>query len=366
MDPQTPPGVFPYTTPSRWQSFWKWGSIFIATALILLFSNALMALTYKQYEWQMGPVSQVFYFLLTAGIVGICRSLNLRLDKDLPWEEGLARRFFLQLFLNVSITLFAVSIIRNRILESVAGVDGEFRFVRVQDEFLINLVFSGFIIGIILIDIGIELLHKWNETASEAERVKKENMEFRFDRLRNQINPHFLFNSLNTLASLVFQNPETASQFIRQLARVYRYVLENRDKEIIPLAEEWEFMEAYFFLVKIRFEEGLRFEFQLSPESLNRYIAPMTLQLLVENALKHNIVSTSKPLTITIKVEEEILVVENNLQPKLQPEPSTHTGLENIRSRYAMLSIRPIKVTSGEKAFRVEIPLLQLENQIRK
>lgn len=357
----------PFSPPSKWQNLWKWGSIFLATAFILIFSNALLALVYKNFEWQAGPVSQAFYFLLTALIINICRSLNERLDREMPWEDGLAQRFFLQLFLNLSISLFVVSILRNRILLTVAGVDREFRFIRVQDEILINLVFAGFVLAVILVDLGIILMKKWKETATEAERVKKENMEFRFDRLRNQINPHFLFNSLNTLASLVYQNPETASQFIRQLARVYRYVLENRDKEIITLAEEWEFMESYLFLVKIRFDDGLRFELDLPSEHLNRYIAPMTLQLLVENALKHNIVSSSKPLVLQIKIENEQLVVENNLQPKLQPEPSTHTGLENIRSRYAMLSSRPIQVIMTEKTFRVEIPLLQIENtnQIR-
>lgn len=339
----------------RWQKLWKWTSVFLASEIILFCSNAILALIYKKYEWQVGPVNQLFYFGLTLLIVTLSRRWSQKLDQEMAWETGISRRLVTQLLLSFGLTLFVVTILRNAIISLFSH---ESRYIRVGDEWVISLVFIGFILVIALIDLGIFLMQQWRETATEAERVRKENMEFRFDRLRNQINPHFLFNSLNTLASLVYQSPETASQFVRQLARVYRYVLENRDKELISLAEEWEFIEAYLFLVKIRFDEGLRFEIQIPEEARRNWIAPMTLQLLIENALKHNIVSFSKPLKVSIRVSGDWLIVENNLQLKSSPEPGTKTGLDNIKTRYAMMTGRQVKVEQTAEIFKVEIPLL--------
>lgn len=344
----------------QWQKIWHWASIFLASEFILLGSNAVLALVYKQFDWHTGILYHFLYFGLTTFIVSLIRKLNQKLDEQLSWQEGISRRLVTQLVLNLSLTVFVVVILRNLIIRFFSWADS--RVIRLQDEGIILLVFTGVVMVIVFIDLGIYLMQQWRETATEAERVKKENMEFRFDRLRNQINPHFLFNSLNTLASLVYQSPETASQFVRQLARVYRYVLENKDKELISLAEEWEFMEAYLFLVKIRFEEGLRLELHIPDEARSRMIPPMTLQLLVENALKHNVVSAIKPLKLTIKVEGDYLVVENNLQPKLSPEPSTKTGLENIKTRYAMMTSRPLKIDSDSEKFTVSIPLLEVES----
>lgn len=342
------------------QLLWRWLSIVLAAELSLLFINALLALVYKKYVWQISFSAHLLPLIVIWAILASSRALNRRLDRDFPWEEGLFQRLGIQTILTILIAFLVVFVFRNTVMALFSNTLST-HFIRFQDEIIVATVIVFFTMVVVLIDLGIFLMQQWQRSSTEAERVKKENLEFRFDRLRNQVNPHFLFNSLNTLASLVYQDPDTASRFVRQMAKVYRYVLENRDKEVIPLAEEWNFMEAYLYLVKIRFDDGVRFELDISKEALEKMIPPMTLQLLLENALKHNIVSASKPLTIKILTKGNRLKIENNIQPKMSPEPSTKTGLENIKSRYAILSSQPVVIESNENFFSVEIPLLQPE-----
>ncbi len=203
---------------------------------------------------------------------------------------------------------------------------------------------------------GRAFLLSWRESAVEAERLKKENMEAQFNSLRSQVNPHFLFNSLNALTNLVYQDQDKAVKFIKQLSTVYRYVLSTRDKELVPLAEELEFLHSYLFLQQIRFGEKLRLKVELDGEGL---VAPLVLQMLVENAIKHNIIADEQPLTIRIYREGFMLVVENNLQKKSIPsDESTGAGLENIKKRYAFLSPVPVKVEAEDNSFKVSVPLL--------
>ena len=341
------------------QKTWKWLSIILAAEFSLLVINALLALIYKNYSWNL-DFNIHFSSILLAGVTLVfLRAFNQNLDKKIPWSNNIGQRLVAQLIGNIAITLFFTIVIRNgfRVL-NFPNTD-QLGFIRLQDEIIISSVVSFFTLMVVLVDLGIFLLVQWKKSATEAERFKQENLEFRFDRLKNQVNPHFLFNSLNTLASLVYNDPETASSFIIQMAKVYRYVLENRDKEMITLSEELNFMEAYLFLVKIRFEDGIKFELKISTDSNNLCLPPMTLQLLIENALKHNIVSISKPLLIQIFAGEKVMTVKNNLQPKLSPEPGTKTGLQNIKSRYVFITQRLVSIVKTETEFIVQIPLLE-------
>jgi cytochrome b561 len=344
---------------SLFRQIWPWISVVLAGEISLLVVNALLALVYKRFPWDFTFAIHAWAIILAGGILFTIRAFNKNLDRKYTWKENIGQRLWVQLFANLGITLLFVLVFRN--MARLFGLPflKQATFIRLQDEVIISTVVSVFTLIVVLVDLGIFLLEQWRLSATEAERFKQENLEFRFDRLKNQVNPHFLFNSLNTLASLVYSDPETASSFIRQMAKVYRYVLENRDKEMITLAEELNFMEAYLYLVKIRFDDGIRIEMEILPESQNCCLPPMTLQLLIENALKHNIVSLSKPLTIQIKSESEKLSVKNNLQPKSSPEPSTKTGLENIKSRFGFLTQRPVNISKTETSFSVEIPLLE-------
>jgi LytS/YehU family sensor histidine kinase len=182
--------------------------------------------------------------------------------------------------------------------------------------------------------------------------------------LRNQVNPHFLFNNLNTISSLVYDSPDVASDFVRQLSHVYRYLLDYQNRDLITLAEEEPFIQAYIKLMQIRFANNMRIEWQI-PSQYHRYgLVPVCLQMLVENAVKHNIVSKSKPLSITISITEDLyLQVKNNYQPKKTTEYSTRIGLANIQSRYHFLSNRSVIIDAQAEYFSVQIPLIERNDE---
>ncbi len=192
-----------------------------------------------------------------------------------------------------------------------------------------------------------------------AERLEKENVQAQFAALKSQVNPHFLFNSLSILSSLVHADAELSEKFIDQLSRAYRYILEQKDNERVLLKTELEFIQAYRFLLNIRFENKFDVVINVPEADQTRYsIAPLTLQLLVENAVKHNRMSVKEPLKVHIQLDDDCLIVKNNLQPRPQSENSTGMGLQNIITRYALLTDRPVWVGESEGSFVIKIPLL--------
>jgi hypothetical protein len=192
----------------------------------------------------------------------------------------------------------------------------------------------------------------------ESEKMQTEFAQVRLQALHSQVNPHFLFNSLSVLSSLVHLDAELSEKFIVQLSVAYRYILEQKDDESVVLASELAFLEAYFFLLQIRFDNKIRLRREISPQQLNARLPPLTLQLLVENAVKHNKMSQAEPLTIRLYDSGEKLVIENNVNRRAQPEKSTGIGLENIRKRYAFFTGQPVEVSATEGYFTVTIPLL--------
>ncbi|WP_227687096.1 sensor histidine kinase [Spirosoma arboris] len=193
----------------------------------------------------------------------------------------------------------------------------------------------------------------------KAERLEKEAAQAQFAALRNQVNPHFLFNSLSILSSLVEYDAKLSIEFINQLSKAYRYILEQRDNERVPLRTELDFIQAYTFLLMIRFDERLQVRIDVAEADRDRYqIAPLTLQLLVENAVKHNQMSDEEPLVVTISREDDYLRVANRYQPRPHPDDSTGVGLQNIVSRYQLLSAKPVWVGEQDGEFVVKIPLL--------
>jgi hypothetical protein len=205
---------------------------------------------------------------------------------------------------------------------------------------------------------GRNFLAGWKQTLLEAETLKKEQAIAQYETLKTQVNPHFLFNSLNVLTTLVHKDADVAEQFIIQLSKVYRYILESRAQEIISLEEEMRNLEAYVFLMQIRFGGNFKFDNQLATYTNSYKIAPLTLQMLVENALKHNEISKLHPLSISVFLEENWLVVRNNLQLKTNQNDSTGIGLANIKSRYAFLSQQPVIISETDGFFTVKIPLI--------
>lgn len=193
----------------------------------------------------------------------------------------------------------------------------------------------------------------------QTEQLQKENALAQFAALKNQVSPHFLFNSLSILSSLVHVDPNLSEQFIDQLSKAYRYILEQKDNDRIALKTELDFIQAYTFLLRIRFDDKFRVQIDVSEADSQRFsIAPLTLQLLVENAVKHNRMTTREPLTVLIGIEGDNLVVRNPMQAREELENSTGIGLQNIVNRYALLTARPVWVGEQNSEFVVRIPLL--------
>ena len=180
----------------------------------------------------------------------------------------------------------------------------------------------------------------------------------KFDALKNQLDPHFLFNSLNVLTSLIDENPESAQKFTTSLSKVYRYVLEQKNKDLVTVDEELEFAKTYMSLLKMRFEDSIIFEIPEHASDPESKVVPLSLQLLLENAVKHNMVTSSKPLHIKIYETNNSLVVENNLQPKQIVKKSSGVGLDNIKQRYDLLTDRKVNINQQANSFAVAIPML--------
>ena len=191
------------------------------------------------------------------------------------------------------------------------------------------------------------------------ERELKHRTEYQYERLKQQINPHFLFNSLGILDYLVQEHEtERASAFIRKLAGIYRYMLNNDQKPLVKISEELEFANMYIDLLAERFPQGMKFEIEVDREFADKYVVPCALQLLVENATKHNVVSEDSPLCVRIAIEGGYLVVRNNLQLRTHGQPSTHLGLENIRRQYLDITHRDIVVQKTDNEFIVKLPIV--------
>lgn len=206
-----------------------------------------------------------------------------------------------------------------------------------------------------------KFLMSWRKAALDAEGLQKENIVAKYESLKSQVSPHFLFNSLNALTNLVYEDQDKAVKFIKQLSEVYRYVLDTRDKEAVLLEEEKKFLNSYLFLQQIRFGDKLKLNVDLD-ETRSR-VAPLVLQMLVENAIKHNVISEENPLHINIYVEDGFIIVENNLQKKsVMLDESPGMGLDNISKRYAFLSDKKVEVIEGDK-FVVKLPLIPEKNQ---
>lgn len=199
-------------------------------------------------------------------------------------------------------------------------------------------------------------LYHWRKTAIDAEKLQKESIAAKYESLKNQVNPHFLFNSFNALSNLVYEDQDKAVKFIKQLSNVYRYVLDTRDKELVSLEDEVSFLNAYMYLQQIRFGNKLQMDMRL--QGVESMVAPLVLQMLFENAIKHNIVSEENPLAIRVFSEDNYLVVQNNIQHKtVLQEESNGIGLENICKRYEFLTDRKVVIERNDP-FTVKLPII--------
>jgi two-component system, LytTR family, sensor kinase len=224
-------------------------------------------------------------------------------------------------------------------------------------KIIVSLIFSFLIYAIYE---GIYLTKNIGRKMMEREELIKENVKSQLAGLRAQINPHFLFNSLNTLSSLVHEDAQRADQFVTKLSKVYRYMLDQNDEQLVLLSEEMKYLDAYKHLLKERFGDNLIFKDKTKFDALQKYIMPLSLQIIIENCVKHNIATKQKPLTIELMVDDnnEYITITNNLQVMNSYVESNGVGLENIKKRYACFTDKSIIIKNDGQVFEVSIPLL--------
>lgn len=204
------------------------------------------------------------------------------------------------------------------------------------------------------------ILEKYRENLTEQELLKQMNIEQEFENLKSQVNPHFLFNCFNTLSSLISEDKEKAEDFLDELSKVYRYLLSSNTDGVATLQSEIRFIESYLALLKTRHGDALQVQMEIDREYYSSLLPSLSLQLLVENAVKHNIVSKQQPLVIEIfTTPARQLIVNNNLQRKVKKEKSTRIGLQNIKSKYQLLQEDGFQVVQGEKNFMAVLPLIK-------
>jgi hypothetical protein len=264
----------------------------------------------------------------------------------------------LNIILSVLLTVISVFIL-NELLYSIKNmIDTESRSRGHRNEFdYTNFFVSGLVIGCVLI---IRLIFQKQTIILENETLKREALQSQFESLKNQLSPHFLFNSLTALKILIKEAPEKAQNYVNSLSRALRYTLKSNEKQLVTLKEEMEFMESYLFLIRMRFGDNLIIGTSIKKDLLSHNLPPLTIQTLVENAIKHNEISKIRPLRIDISsTDNDSLIVLNNIQKKLSEEEGTGIGLTNLSKQFQLLFGKDIIISIENNQFRVELPLIR-------
>ncbi len=293
--------------------------------------------------------------IMTAGLWIGCMAIVRYLWKRFPWERTPVRHLIYEIILiAVYVIVFALLVLYSTKLAGIE-VDVENPVLETFVTFLITFLITA-------IHEAVFFYFQWKENFSKSVRLEKANIEARYDTLKAQVNPHFLFNSLNSLTSLVDDKP-LAVKHIQNMSAFMRYLLNNHEKELVHLKEELEMVSNYIEIQKSRFGDALIFINEVEEKHHLYLIPPLSVEMLVENCIKHNIISTEKPLRIIIRPEGEKLVVENKKQLIKGDIPSTGHGLENIQQRYRFFTSRKMEIMETDLTFRVDLPLLTLSSQ---
>jgi sensor histidine kinase YesM len=276
------------------------------------------------------------------------------LECKYPWRSRLKTRLFLEI-IGVLIYTELIAIAVELLFYGV-----RFHYHR---NFLVDIFKAtvyALVLNIIFLSIyeAIYVFLQWKKALIEAEKLQKEHILFQYETLRSQVNPHFLFNSLNTLMAVVQKDPQQAVEFIKEFAKIYRNILDCKDKLVISLAEELALVRSFIYLQKIRFGNNLSIEYNISPEKLAFLVPPFSLQLLLENAIKHNIVSNKRPLHISIHDIGNYLIVSNNLQRRKDEGNSIGIGLKNLQTRYELISENTPEFLVTDNEYIAKIPLI--------
>lgn len=331
-----------------------WKRLLITNGLLVV--GSIVAYFVRMLSGQFTPELNFILFWVFLGFMALMieglYQINALLNSKLPFKEGIPRRIAVQMISGAAYAL----ILRFFLYE----LGEPYLTVKLDSMFLAATWFLYILASVIVNSIFITdyFIDQWKFSLVQTERLEKEKTQVQFDNLKNQLNPHFLFNALTSLNSLIFENQALASQFLQHLSKVYRYVLQNKDKNFVTVQTELDFIQNYVFLLNTRFESALTITFRVDVHSKEKAIVPVTLQILIENALKHNVVDKDRPLSIRIETNDEYLVVSNNLQLRKLVETSNKQGLDNLKSLYRFLTDKPVKIESNEVGFSVSVPLV--------
>ena len=324
--------------------------VFVVLIIIRLLSGGSVGFN-EGLAWQFFYTTLYGYSLYYANAI-----IFVKLD-DVYQTDRFSRNRIVQGFA-LSFIVSVIVIFLLRIVEDVV-IEG-----KTIQQFLANEKPSNYIVSVVITFVVTLAIHAvyfykaYQENKVKEQKIIAGTASAQFESLKNQIDPHFLFNSLNVLSSLIEENPESAQKFTTSLSKVYRYVLEQKDKELVSVAEELKFAKTYMNLLKMRFENSITFEIPEGFDNEEAKVVPLSLQLLLENCIKHNVVSEAKPLHVKITIENNQLVVTNNLQKKEVLSDRKGVGLQNIVNRYAILTKRNVLVEENEKEFKIFLPIL--------
>jgi two-component system LytT family sensor kinase len=331
--------------------------LFILLLSVYSFFNIRFTVGDRLFDFSVPAV--ILFAALTLVVFGVWE-LNRLAELNLPKLYEYLKRKIHPLIILFLISLFNVGIvcfITMELLYMVAELP-----MQINTTHLMLLMAFGFRVNLFLncVNAIVHFMNKLKKAELDAEQLKKISIESQFEALRNQINPHFLFNSFNVLSSLVYKDADTSSKFISQLSNVYRYLLYNQDKKIVAVKDELDFIQSYLFLLKIRFEENIVIDNKIDCQDDHYFVAPAVLQMLIENAIKHNVVSKKNPLTIKLYCANGFIIVQNNLQEKQVKETSTYIGLKNIQARYRLLTDKSVLIEKSDTHFTVSVPILEV------
>jgi two-component system LytT family sensor kinase len=328
--------------------------LLISISIVLLIAGVayLVRLASGQFTAEFNSILFYVSILLLFTSWEMLRVVHIQLNKWLPFENNVALRIIIQLVAGIVLAFI--------IRYSVYKFGEPFLPFQLDSLFLASTwaLYALAVTGVNAVFFTRYFLGRWKDSLIRAERLEKEKAQVQFDNLKNQLNPHFLFNALTSLNSLIHEDPLLAQQFLQQMSKVYRYVLQNKDKNFVSLVTELNFIKNFVFLVETRFSGALKINFNIDESAKEKAIVPVTLQILIENALKHNIVDKQQPLTIDMFTTGDYLVVSNPLQLRNSVETSNRQGLENLKSLYKFLTDQPVIIERDQQHFSVKVPLL--------
>lgn len=336
--------------------FWKVlrTSLIINTPIAIIITYATCPVCHN--DW-----SEAWIYFLISSLYGLGLFLSMSywnsyLGRKLTWLSNPWKSFWIALFSNVLVIILTVIIVNviYRPLLFDCNIFCVFKSLGIG-EFIIPIIIGLMVTAIFQAG---NFLTVWKKSLVETEKYKNAQLAAQYQTLNSQVNPHFLFNSLNVLSTLVKKNPEKAEKFIYQLSNVYRNILDVRNEELISVHQELETLKAYLFLIETRFGERIKMDIQIDAK-MDEYLVPLSLQMLVENAVKHNAATIKSPLTIQIYAKDDFWWIKNNRKQMSEPVPGKGMGLENIRQRYQLATGKEIIIQDHEDFYAVGLPIIR-------